>query len=326
MNTAIKKTVGNNHSFKRRQEVISPLVEQLEMSFTSLKKRFPELIGIGLGYRRRRGRVVPEVTVKFQIRKKIRQPGPDVELLPKNIELSTVALGQAVTVSVPTDIEVPRRMKPTHSRVDGMRVTALASWADDNGRRQCGVITAGHGLSQPTTSVELADGSIATGRVVAKSELAEHGYDVGLVQVDGVPAQLPALSPESVVPATAQQLLTMLSSDPRDQIAVEGETWSSPAGESMQALAFFVVWEWQGLPSLKRVIQCSGSIGTFVPGTSGSMWTTKLPGRLALAIQSHANEPEYSQAEGTHFLSAIEWLKQRPGISDLRIAWNPADL
>lgn len=311
----------------KKQPLAPPLVEQLEDTFTRLKKRFPELIGIGLGYRRRRGRVVPEVTVKLQVRKKIRHPEKEMRLLPKHVKLTTIALGQPVTISVPTDIEAPQRMTPTFTTVDGMKVAMLAAWLDEQGSRRFGVISAGHGLEQQTTPVELADGTHAVGQVVAKSDLVRDGYDVGLVDVDVAPAQLPQLSSELPVPASAQQLLDMISLDPQDNISVEGETWSSSNRETIQALAFFVSWQWQGLPSaLKHVVQCGGTIGTFERGTSGSVWTTKPPGRLVMAIQSHAHEPKYSQAEGTHFLSAVEWLMQQPGIYDLRIAWQPSDL
>jgi hypothetical protein len=284
------------------------------------------LIGIGLGYRRRRGRIVPEVTVKLQVRKKIRNPAKGAHLLPKHVRLTAVALGQPITISVPTDIEAPRRMASTYTAVDGMKVAMLASWLDDHGSRHFGVITAGHGLEQQATQVELADGSLTEGQVIAKSDLAQDGYDVGLVAVNVVPALLPQLSSEFPIQASAQQLLDMLSSDPHDKESVDGETWSSRSRETIQALAFFVSWQWEGLPdALKHVVQCGGTIGTFERGTSGSVWTTKPPGRLVMAIQSHGHEPKYSQAEGTHFLSAVQWLMQQPGISNLEIAWQPSD-
>lgn len=321
MNTIKKKEVGKSDLLREDREAASPLVQQLETIYAGLQKSFPEVTGIGLGYRRRHGSVVAEITVKLQVHQKIRRLGRGVKRLPKSVKLSTVALGQTVVVSVPTDIEEPERMIST-SGVGGMKVAALASWAGEEGRRMYGVVTAGHGLEQPTVSVELSDGSHTDGHVVAKSELATHGYDVGLVQVNVRPAMLPSISSESFVLASAQELLHLLSSDPRDRSSVEGESWSSPTGETIQALAFFVEWKWQGLPTLKNVVQCRGSIGTFEPGTSGSVWTTKPPRRIALAIQSHGHEPQFSQAEGTHFWSAVEWLKQQPGISSLQIAWS----
>ena len=328
MNTLKKIGTGKNQLVRGKQEKAPSLVKQLEITLARLQKRFPELIGIGLGHRRRCENIVPEITVKLQVRQKIQQPGEGVKLLPKSIRLTTFALGQAVRVSVPTDVEAPRRMTPTHSSVGGMKAAALASWSDNNGKRLFGVVTAGHGLDQPTTSVELVDGSNVDGRVVAKADLAEHNLDVGLVQVNVDPAKLPTISSETLMLATKEKLMEILSKDPRDQISMECESWSSPIGETIQALAFLVEWIWEGSPPLvlKNIVQCSGSIGTFEPSTSGSAWTTKPPGRLVLAIQSHAHEGEFSQAEGTHFLSAIEWLKQQPGISDLRIAWNPAHL
>lgn len=102
---------------------------------------------------------------------------------------------------------------------------------------------------------------------------------------------------------------------------------AQPTG--LVALAFLLEWEWQGVPGeLRRVVQSkSAEVGAFKPGTSGSAWVCSTPaGRVVAALQSHGHKPAYPIAEGTHFASAVEWLRAQPGLADLRVAWRVQDL
>lgn len=304
------------------------IAAQLQAILARLKKRHPELIGIGLGSRRRRYKYVPEFVVKFQVRKKHRRPRAGVTFLPKSVKLKAIVLGRAVTVSLPTDVETPRRARPVQALVGGMTASALASWNDNHNGTCLGVITASHGLDQPSVPVQLSDGTRIGGTVVARSDLAIDGYDVGLVKVDVADkAHLPEIGRWLPPLATAEQLLEMLSGSSDDCCGADAETWSSSSPQAISACAFYIEWRWDGFDyPFKHVVHCSGLMNTFEPGTSGSTWVTKPPTRLVMALQSHGLKPLFQEAYGTHFLSAIEWLQNQPGIFNLKVAWRPADL
>lgn len=304
------------------------LAAQLQAILARLKKRHPELTGIGLGARRRRYKYIPEVVVKFQVRKKHRRPREGVTFLPKSVKLKAIVLGRVVTVSLPTDVETPRRVRPSQAHVGGMTASALASWNDSRDGTCLGVITASHGLDQPSVPVQLGDGTQTEGTVVARSDLAIDGYDVGLVKVDVADkAQLPEIGRWLPPLATAEQLLEMLSGSPDDCFGADAESWYSSSPQAISACAFYIEWQWHGFDyPFKYVVHCSGLMNTFEPGTSGSTWVTQPPTRLVMALQSHGLEPLFQEAFGTHFLSAIQWLQNQPGISNLKVAWRPADL
>jgi len=309
----------------RRSISASDLVGQLESLLKQLRGSHPNLLGIGLGYRRRRGRLVPETVVKFQVDRKVRKVTKDVRLLPKRVKLRTLALGQVVTIDVPTDVETPRRMSPTAS-VGGMTVAALARWVAADGGECSGVITAAHGLRESQIDVELADGSKASGQVLVRSSPAD-GYDIGLVRLEVPLDRLSNIGPSSPPLADANTLLSMLSSDPNDALSVKAETWSSTTSKPIWALAFFVEWRWQGFEHpMKHVVQCDGGPNVFEPGSSGSVWVTRGAHPWVLALQSHGHEPDFRLAEGTHFQSGFEWLSARPEVNELRVAWRVEDL
>jgi hypothetical protein len=309
---------------------VPPLVEQLEALLVRLRRRHPDLLGLGLGQRTRRGRIVPESVIKLQVKVKRRRPARP---FPRHVRLAAVVLGQAVGVSVPTDVETVPRVHATRLSVDGMRASALASWTGADGARRGGVITAAHGLPRPddpdpTVPVELADGTQAAGTVVARSDLAADGWDVGLVRVDGPLARLADIAPSRPPLATADELLALLSASPADPTTVRGETWSG-GPSALRALAFLLEWEWQGVPGkLRRVVQARAQAAlVFQPGTSGSCWVaTPAAGARAMAVQSHAIPPKFRDAFGTHLLSAVEWLRAQPGLASLQVAWREADL
>jgi len=313
---------------------VPPLVEQLEALLAKLRARHPELLGLGFGFRRRRGRIVPEQVVKLQVRRKIRGKHAGVRLFPKTVALRALVLGQSVVVRVPTDVETPRRMRATRFAIDGMTASALASWNDASGRKAFGALTAAHGLpfpgpSAPAVAVHLGDGTQTQGVVVARTSLEQDGLDVGLVRMDVLPAQIGDAGPRTPAIATADQLLQLLSSSSSDDVGAPAESWSSATPTRIRGLAFLLEWQWAGVQAtMRRIVQCKASkLGAFRPGTSGSAWVaTAATGELAMAIQSHGHEPKFQLAEGTHLATAIEWLAARPGIADLRVAWRVQDL
>jgi hypothetical protein len=305
------------------------LTEQLQTMFGRLKRRHTELLGIGLGARRRRGRLQPELTVKLQVRRKVGD-ARGVRLFPKTVRLTTVALGQVVAVDVPTDVETPRRMRPTHFGVGAMTASAWALW-DEQGQQTLGVVSAAHGLKDDRVSVRLRDGSEVSGTVVVRSSLAAHGVDVGLVRLQRIDSSLMAdAGPASPPLATADELLDVLSSSPTDLIGMAAESWSSSGVTRVRGVAFYPVWHWDGVEGeLRNVVECRATkLGAFAPGTSGSSWIAvgAHGERKAIALQSHGFPPLFHVAAGTHFQSAIEWLKAQKGLATLRIAWRAGEL
>jgi hypothetical protein len=303
---------------------------QLETIFRRLKRRYPELVGIGLGIRRRRGRLVPEMTVKLQVRKKHPRSTKGVRFLPARIRLETLALGQPVKVWVPTDVEVPRRWTRTQFSVGGMTASALAAWKKD-GEDVYGVVTAGHGLDEPTVSVQMRDGSQVKGSVVARSSIAADGLDVGLVQLPTTePSLLSDVGSDSQLMATADELLLALSSSNTDATAANAESWATEVPRRIKAVAFYVRCPLTGVGELRNAVECQAYVNNvFQPGTSGSIWVMVPSGglpRKIMALQSVGFEPLFRVAEGTHFLSAVEWLRNQAGLGDLRVAWRAADL
>jgi len=309
---------------------VAPLTEQLERLFARLRRRHPDLLGIGLGSRRRRGRLLPELTVKLEVSRKNRKLARG-RRLPPSVVLTTLALGQPVRVRVPTDVEPRRRPMFSAFAVGRMTAAALATWPDGAGRAY-GIVTAAHGLEADTVPVTLRDGSQVAGSVVARADLAQDGLDAGLVRVPvASPDRLADVGPVSVDPATADELLLSLSSSNQDAIGTDAETWAGPTPVAISAVAFYVCWQWAGIAgTLRNVVECHAPLdGVFAPGTSGSMWVTAATGsppRRAMAIQSHGFGPLFRVAEGTHFLSALEWLRKLPAFAEIEVAWKAADL
>jgi len=318
---------GRSH---RTPPIVPPLAEQLEAIFKRLKQRYPELLGIGLGIRRRRGRLVSEMTVKLQVRKKHPKSTKGVRFLPARVQLETLALGQAVKVWVPTDIEVPRRWARTQFPVGEMTASTLAAWRK-GGKDVYGVVTAGHSLDEPAVSVPMRDATQIQGSVVARSAMAVDGLDVGLVQLPvSDPLLLGDVGSESPPMATADELLLALSSSNTDAIGADGESWAPMGPRPLQAVAFYVRWGWAGVGELRNVVECHAEVdGVFDPGTSGSAWVIVPSGglpRKIMAIQSHGFKPLFRVAEGTHFLSAVEWLRGRDGLSALERNYGDVSL
>jgi hypothetical protein len=296
-----------------------------------LKRRHPELLGIGLGTRRRRGRLVAETTVKLQVRRKLPDSTRGVHLLPARVRLETFALGQPVKVWVPTDVEAPRRLVRTGFPVGGMTASALGAWKIGD-QQMYGVVTAGHGLDEGPIPVRMRDGAEMQGIAVARSSVGRDGLDVGLVRLPIRDALLLAdVGPESPLMASADDLLLALSSSNTDAVGADGESWATEAPQPIMAVAFYVRWQWAGVEGeLRNVVECHATVdGMFDPGTSGSAWVMAPSGgaaRKIMALQSHGFKPLFRVAEGTHFLSAVEWLRSQAGLGDLRVAWRAADL
>jgi hypothetical protein len=274
---------------------------------------------------------VAEMTVKLQVRKKHPVSTRDMRLLPARVRLETFALGQPVRVWVPTDVEAPRRLARTGFPVGGMTASALGAWKSSDEQRY-GVVTAGHGLDGGPITVRMRDGTEMQGTAVARSSVVRDGLDVGLVRLPiRDPLLLADVGSESPPMATADELLLALSSSNTDVIGADGESWATEAPQPLIAVAFYVRWQWAGVEGeLRNVVECHATVdGVFEPGTSGSAWVMAPPGGLSrkmMALQSHGFKPLFRVAEGTHFLSAVEWLRSQAGLGDLRVAWRAADL
>jgi hypothetical protein len=306
-----------------------------------LRKDHPELVGIGLGARRRKGGIEGQTTVKLQVHKKHRRMPKGRARLPKTVRLQASVLGQTVTLDVPTDVEEVQTAAATLPEVDGMIASALASWADARGTH-VGLVTAGHGLPGVGEDVAVSlNGRTVESVVVLRSDLAADEIDVGLVEVRGGLSADYDVAPEELVLApgpilSAERLLELIGSSTQDDISVRARTWSSPRRWPILALAFYAVHVLNRADgstlTQRNVVECDAKRPRFKPGTSGSAWVTDLgapSGEFVLALQSHGVKREgvapFRSAYGADFGSARDWLARHVG-RDLRLAWRTVDL
>lgn len=262
-----------------------------------------------------------------------------VRRIPRSLPIITKALGQTVTVHLPTDVEVAPTFTPTIFRAGTGMASAYAVW-DEGGTRRLGVITAAHvaipgadgyvpvEIEGPSTVPEKA--VTTPGRIRMKSDLAKTGFDVSLVEINPNERRLIDAGPYSASIAS-ESVLTSLLGDVNDEVATEGYFWAS-GSPMFRAEAFFHVYhmplEGGGRLVLKDAVLCNGPRNTFKPGMSGSSWAGRAPdGSFGiLAIQSHSNSETFGQSLGTAFFAARDWIRSVPTFKDLQIAWNRVEV
>lgn len=286
----------------------------------------PEVIGAGIGLRRKSGRIKREFVLKLYVAKKLKKgKGQKFKMLPKHWPL-TIGKGQKqIHLKLPTDVESPMLVSATSFDVGPVQSTCWIRWQDRQNQNHVGVVTAGHGLPAPGQLVPV-QGLAQPGVVVARSNYESNGLDVGLVEVRDGGGALDA-GPRNAIVAPANVIINMIGTDASDNLAVQAELWFGDLTPNIRALAYMVEHPIQYPDGrvfiLKDVLIADGEVGAFDRGVSGSTWATIDPGPTgyALALQCFGRSPDFDVGIGTHLGSAINWLAKQPGIKPLNCWW-----
>ncbi|MHC5115124.1 MAG: hypothetical protein ACYTGP_11940 [Planctomycetota bacterium] len=317
------------------------LREQLRAVERWLAPAHENLIGVGIGRRRRRGRLTSETVVRFIVTEgtKPRKGGRlkrGLRRLPDYVPMWGEVYGQPAQVMVPTDVETVRPVEVAMPRMGTGYATALASWRDRNGDTAYGAVTAGHCLVEVGGDefIQGPGGVDVPVTVVAKTEVEDDaGLDVGLARLKDPSAELLDAGPETFPLATAEQLTQLLGPSPvGDGRSAPAYFWTTEDNTTeIEGVAYYSAYPFQVAGHerviARDVIECNAAAGTFKVGQSGSAWAILGTGGsgIAIAIQSHISV-DGRRGFGTHLASGFEWLKGRRKFPELQLVWTAAEL
>lgn len=311
----------------------------LHQLYRKLKREYPELLGLGIGRRRKGGRFQKSAAIRLVVAKKCRRNSKSVRLFPKSIRLKSGRRKTLVRIS--TDVEEAGEWLPTSfplliNGAPEATATSYASWLTPDGIRHLGVISVAHaflGPGQPI-AVTVANGTVP-GVVTLRSDLVADGRDVGLVELQlNAASALPCL-PASLNPGAASVATTinMLGVTDTDPLFADMESWFSNSPADGRALSYYVTRTLQTPTGesyeMKDVILADGPSGTYSQGRSGSPWIVPAatPDPLAIAFQSHGHVgSSFRLGLGVHFGTALKWLSRQPAIRNLSFGWRIEDL
>src|SRR5689334_13579680 len=114
---------------------------QLSGVLSRLKKDHPNLLGIGVGRRRRKGEIVSEWTLRLIVDRKFRRLPGTLRPLPRRVPVWGNVLGVRVAVMLATDVEQATPFRPATFGVDGGMAASLATWHGPDEERCIGVVT-----------------------------------------------------------------------------------------------------------------------------------------------------------------------------------------
>jgi len=299
------------------------------------------LIGVGIGRRRKRGRLTRETVVRFIVARGTKPTGNKrlkrgLRRLPKYVPLWGEVYGQPAQVMVPTDVETVRPVEVAMPHIGTGFASALAAWRDADGEPAIGAVTAGHCLKDVGEQefLEGPGGVAMPVTVMAKTVVAdEAGLDVGLARLDDPPDELLDAGPETFPLATAEQLTELLGPSPvGDGKSAPAYFWTTEDNTTkVEGVAYYSAYPFEvaGRERViaRDVIECSAAAGTFKVGQSGSAWAIlgTTGSGIAIAIQSHIT-PDGRRGFGTHLASGFEWLVGRRRFPKLRLVWTAAEL
>lgn len=315
------------------------LDQQLRTTLQTLRRTHTNLLGIGIGRRRREGETLSEVVVRLVVKSKPKTKGrlpKGQPALPGFVPIWSNVLGQRIGLMMPTDIEQAELFMPCWFDVGTARATSLASWTGADGVRHVGAITCAHSLPAPGKAVEVA---IRTGTVdatvVVRSDLKKDGLDTGLVEIPCDPNDLFNAGPQTLPIADSQELLKCMGDDDDDALAAPVRFWTGPKDETsisdIAGVAFYAehpIPTQSGTVAFHNVVEVQHKGGCFEQGQSGSAWALfdDASPRSLIAIQSHMN-PSGTRALGTHLGTALEWLRAaKPDLRTLTPFWTVGDL
>lgn len=314
--------------------------DQLRTTLKKLKRTHTNLLGIGIGRRKRDEETLAEVVVRFVVKTKPKIKGrlpKDQPALPRFVPIWTNVLGQRIGLMMPTDVEQAEKFVPCWFDVGTARATSLAFWNDAAGTRHIGAITCAHSLPSPgqTVKVKLRSNVFADAVVVVRADLRDDGLDTGLVEIPCDPKDLFNAGPQTLPIAGSLDLLKSMGDDDDDALQAPVRFWTGPGNETSIAdiagVAFYAehpIQTQNGTVTFHNVVEVQHSGGCFQKGQSGSAWALydDSSPRSVIAIQSHMN-PNGTRALGTHLGTALDWLRAaKPGLQSLTPFWTLNDL
>lgn len=315
---------------------------QLFQLYRKLRREYPELIGLGIGHRHRRGEFTERKALKLVVARKRSARAKGVRQFPKQLELPTGRGKRPVVLKLRTDVEEAADWVPTGYPLnvgggDTVIATCYAAWNEPGGAARRGVITVAHALAtlgQPVT-VQTPTGEIA-GTAYLRSDLLQDGVDVGLVVFEDLPPTAPDILPAPLNPgaASTSETVDLLGDSDTDTKYTTLENWTGGTADQGRALAFYAAMTVGRAPGpvyeLRNVVFADSTTPLYSPGKSGSPWLglTATRDRVAFALQSHGNQGlEFRTGLGTHLAFALYWLgQQTERIQNLTWAWRLADL
>jgi hypothetical protein len=202
--------------------------------------------------------------------------------------------------------------------------------------RHVGIVTVAHAFQAPGLPVGItAVNGIIPGVVILRSDLVQHGLDVGLIEMQPAPASaLPCLPPLlNPGAASVNTTINLLGLSDTDALLASIENWFSAQPAQGRALSYYITRTIQpsaGTPyNLKSVVLADGDTNTFIHGRSGAPWVALPSGGspLAIALQSHGHAGlSFRLGLGTHLATALQWLSRQPTIQSFSWAWRVEDL
>lgn len=316
-------------------------VRALARLHRDLKRRHPELLGLGIGWRRKGGRVQKAPAIKLIVEKKRSRGVKTIRLFPRHLEFRLSNGKRPMSVKIHTDVEEAGRWVNTSfpisvNQMPDVIASCYARWTDPQGNSCLGLVTVAHAFTGPGQSVQVptTGGGTADGVVYARSDLIADGLDVGLIQLLNNPTGLLPCLPPTLNPgaASVSNTINLLGLSDTDAQYAPMESWFSTSPAEGRALAYYYVRTISNTDGtsydLKSVVEADGPQGTFGKGRSGSPWVA-LPSEfvaLSVALQSQGNEGlEFRVGLGTHLATALSWLNSRPNITNFTWGWRAED-
>jgi hypothetical protein len=304
--------------------------------YQSLKKEYPELLGLGIGWRTEGGRLKREPAVRLVVAEKKSKRSKSYRKFPPHIELKAGRGKRPAVIRLYTDVEKAREWTPTSfplfvNNLPVVTAACYARWNAPDGQPCVGVVTVAHAFAQVGQAVGISTpNGVANGVLYLRSDLIRHGIDVGLVELRAnVPALIPCLPPQ-LNPGTASinstiSLIGLLDTDP---LISPMQSFAASAPFNGRALAYYAAMTISA-PSgqsyaLQSVVMADGPLNAFAAGNSGSPWVVfPQAGPIAVALQSHGHAGSgYRLGLGIHLESAFLWLRSQPQVQNLIWSWK----
>jgi hypothetical protein len=307
-----------------------------------IRKKHRAVLGVGIGFRQKNGRLTRALSLKLYVREKPKKGQRKPKGYKRLPPYWPVAIGKGarpLKLLLPTDVEELFQITPTDSfSVGPMTAGCWVRWQTTAGADVMGIITAGHGLPALGQTVPI-DGH-PDGTVVLRSDYRKDGIDIGLVSVNAQPPDMQQIGPANLPVGSASSLIAILGNSTSDNLVTRGELWTDSGAEDIRAVAFVVEYpvgykDAQGndrLAKLKDVLIADGPVDRFAKGKSGATWVVYRPSQqpgappqvnmLAAAIQCFGRQPDFDVGIGTHLDSALKWIGAHQQIKNLRWWWS----
>jgi hypothetical protein len=309
--------------------------------YRQLKRNHPELIGLGIGWRTKRGRIQKQPAIRLVVEKKRSARAKSVRHFPKQIVIKAGRGKRPISMRIFTDVEEAGEWLATSfpllvNGVPEVTASCYASWHSPDGVRHVGIVTVAHAFQGPGQPVGITVGNgVITGFVSLRSDLIRDGLDVGLVEMQQDSTSFLPCLPHPMNPgaASVNATINILGLSDTDALVAAMGSWFSTAPAQGRALSYYVTRTVQTPTGtsyeLKSVVLADGPPNTFTQGRSGSPWVavSSAWNPLAIGIQSHGHVGlSFRLGLGTHLATALQWLSQRPGVQNFSWAWRTDDL